>query len=173
MTAFCLIAAMVAMTFAAFQKPTDFSGTWSLDMTKSKLPQMGGGGGGMGGGSPMTAQTVTIKQDAKTITIETKTEGGMGGGGTQSTTYNLDGSETKTEMTRGEMKIPVTMKAKVNDKGVLEVSRVSTFNGPNGEITTTTKEMWEITDGGKGLKVHRMSESPRGTSESDWVYMKK
>lgn len=175
MMAFCLIAAMVAMVFATFQKTTDFSGAWSLDMSKSKLPQMGGGGGGggMGGGSPMTAQTVTIKQDAKTVTIETKTEGGMGGGNTQSYTYNLDGTETKTEMTRGEMKIPVTMKAKVNDKGALEVTRTSTFTGPQGEITTTTKETWEITDGGKGLKIHRVQESPRGTSESDWVYAKK
>jgi hypothetical protein len=166
----CLIAATVVLAFAV--KPSDFSGTWSLDLSKSKLPQMGGPGGGMGG-SPMTAQTLTVKQDEKAITIETKTEGGMGGGGTQTVTYNLDGTETKTEMTRGNMTIPVTLKAKVNENGSLEFTRVSKFNGPQGEITTTTKETWEITDGGKGLKIHRVSESPRGTSESDWVYAKK
>lgn len=175
----CLMAATAAMVFAAIvPKPTDFSGSWSLDMSKSKLPQPGGGGGGggggMGGGSPMTGQTLTVKQDEKTISIETKTEGGMGGGGSQTATFNLDGSETKTEMVRGEMKIPVTMKAKANDNGSLELTRVTKFTGPDGaERVTTTKETWEITDGGKTLKVHRVSESPRGTQESDWVYTKK
>lgn len=173
----CLMTAMVAMVFAlVVPKPTDFSGSWTLDMSKSKLPQAGGGGGGggMGGGSPMTGQTLTVKQDEKTISIETKTEGGMGGGGTQTVTFNLDGSETKTEMVRGEMKIPVTMKAKVNDNGSMELTRVTKFTGPDGnERVTTTKETWELSDAGKTLKVHRVSESPRGTSESDWVYTKK
>jgi hypothetical protein len=169
----CLIAATVVLAFAA--KPSDFSGTWSLDLSKSKLPQMGGPGGGGGmGGSPITAQTITIKQDEKTISIETKTEGGMGGGGTQTVTYNLDGTETKTEMTGRMGTIPITLKAKVNENGSLEFTRVSKFTTPDGtERTNTTKETWEITDGGKGLKIHRVSEGRNGNVESDWVYAKK
>jgi len=171
MIACCLITAMFATVLA---KPSDFSGSWSLDLSKSKLPQVGGGGGGGMGGSPITAQTITIKQDEKTISIETKTEGGMGGGGTQTATYNLDGSETKTEMTRGNMTIPITMKAKVLDNGSLEITRTAKFTAPDGtERTSVTKETWEIADGGKTLKVHRVQETPNGNRESDWVYAKK
>ncbi len=173
MIACCLITAMFATVLA---KPADFSGAWSLDLSKSKLPQGGGPGGGGGGmgGSPLTAQTLTIKQDDKTISIDTKSEGGMGGGGTQSVKYNLDGSETKTEMTRGNMTIPITLKAKVLNNGSLEITRTSKFTGPDGtERTSVTKETWEVADGGKTLKVHRVQDGRNGPVESDWVYTKK
>jgi len=37
----------------------------------------------------------------------------------------------------------------------------------------TTTEQWELADGGKTLKVHRKTETPRGPQESTWALTKK
>ena len=59
-------------------------------------------------------------------------------------------SETKTENERGKSSTKATWQG-----GVLEIKTTGTFNTPNGEMTTTTTEHWELADGGKTLKVHR------------------
>ncbi|MGH9800525.1 MAG: hypothetical protein ACRD82_09190 [Blastocatellia bacterium] len=83
-------------------------------------------------------------------------------------TVKLDGSETKTENERGKSSTKASWQG-----SVLEIKSSNTFSGPNGEMTMTTTEHWELADGGKTLKVHRVSESPRGPQESTWVFTKK
>ncbi len=172
-----LCALMIGIATVSAQKGANFAGTWDLDKAKSQLPQM----------QADTIQSATwiVTQDDKQLSREQKIErnpnaappgggggggrgGGMGGGGTL--TAKLDGSETVAEA-QGRKS---TTKAKWNDGGkILEINTVSTFSGPNGEITTTTVEHWELADGGKTLKVHRKAETPRGPQESTWVFTKK
>jgi hypothetical protein len=127
----------------------------------------------------------TITQDDKQLTREQKLDmaegagggggGGRGGGrgmmgGGAPLTVKLDGSETTAENQRGKS----TTKAKWNDGGkVLEIKTVRNISGQQGEMTLTTVEHWELADGGKTLKVHQSTESPRGTMESTWVFTKK
>lgn len=172
----CLLLA-AASAFA--QSKTDFSGNWTLDVSKTKnfesgsmtvtqtdkdityktdlkrapRPEGAGGGGqGMGGGRGMG--------------------GGMGMGGNQPVTFTLDGKEASMDMPGPQgMTVPTKMQAKW-DSDKLKFTTKRTFNTPNGEMTATTKDTWELIDGGKTLKISRESENPRGTQTSEFYYTK-
>lgn len=180
-----IFAAAVCCLFAisAFsQKSTDFSGAWSLDVSKSKLDER----------ARIESMTLTVAQTEKDIKIDSKTTraprpegapGGMGGGGGMgrgggfgmgdaSETYSLDGKETKIDQEGPNGAIPVVLKAKA-DGGKLELTSSRTFNTPMGEMTATKKEVWSLSDEGKTLTVVRENTTPRGTSSSTLVFVKK
>lgn len=155
-------------------KGAEFAGTWTLDKAKSQLPQRMA--------DRVQGGTWTITQDDKQLTREQKLDlaestGGGGGGGGRGMMggggplmVKFDGSETVAETQGGK----ATTKAKWNDGGkVLEIKTVRNVSGPNGDMTITTVEHWELADAGKTLKVHQTSETPRGTQESTWVFTKK
>lgn len=182
--AFAMLLALSVTALA--QKGANFAGTWELDKSKSQLP----------GRQAEMIQSVTwtITQDTNQISRDQKMErnpnaqgpggpppgaggpppgGGRGGGGGMMggggpLTVKLDGSESKVENERMKSATKATWQG-----SVLEIKTVATFNTPNGEMTTTTTEHWELADGGKTLKVHRVAESPRGPQESTWVFTKK
>ena len=144
--------------------PANFSGTWSLDKTKSE---------GLQGRMANVDQTWAVTQDAKTFTVEKSFSGGEQPIPSQKSTYNLDGSETSMEMT-GRMPGKAALKAKWQGDGkILELSSVLKTNVQGNDVTITSTEHWELADGGKTLKVHRTSESPRGTQESKLTFAKK
>lgn len=189
--AFAMLLALSVTALA--QKGANFAGTWELDKSKSQLP----------GRQAEMIQSVTwtVTQDANQLSRDQKMErnpnapgpggpppgaggpppgaggpppggGGRGGGGMMGgggpLTVKLDGSESKVENERMKSATKATWQG-----SVLEIKTVATFNTPNGEMTTTTTEKWELADGGNTLKVHRVAESPRGPQESTWVFTKK
>jgi hypothetical protein len=185
------LAAFVCLTaISAFaqdnKKAADFSGSWTLDVSKSKLDER----------ARIESMTMTVTQTDKDIKIETATKrlpppegagggggqgggmgrGGMGrggfGGGDGTTTYTLDGKETSIEADGPMGKIPVKLKAEL-EAGKLKLSSSRTFNTQMGEVTMTTKETWTLSDDGKTLTVKRDTESPRGTNSSEMVFTKK
>lgn len=142
---------------------TDFSGTWVLDKAKSEVQ------GPMAG----VDQTWAVTQDAKTLTVEMQFSGGPQEMPAQKRTYNLDGSETTAEVT-GRMPGKATLKAKwMGDGKILELNSVRNVNIQGNDVTIKNTEHWELADGGKTLKVHRVSENPRGTQESKLTLTKK
>jgi hypothetical protein len=169
---FCALMIVVASVSA--QKGANFAGTWELDKAKSKLPEMMA--------NNLTSLTWTVTQTDAELKVEPKAEmaqGGGGGGGrgmmggNQSSTYKLDGSETTTDLT-GRMTGKVTRKAKwAGDGKILELNAVTNADFNGNAFTSTSTEHWELADDGKTLKVHRKSESPRGTQESTYVFTKK
>jgi hypothetical protein len=106
-------------------------------------PPAGGGGGGQGGGR------------------------GMGMGGPR--TYNLDGSEVTGDTGRGKFVRKATLSS---DGKTLEMTSTSTFQSPNGEVTTTSTDKMSLSADGKTLTVVRHSESPRGPQDSTYVFNK-
>jgi hypothetical protein len=164
----------------------NFSGAWDLNVAKSQL----------GDRNNIESQTMTVAQTATTLKVETATKrtapptvtpggsesgkprmgGGMGGGrfggGDTPWTYGLEGKETKSEMSGPAGAMPVTLNAKF-DGGKLYLSRSSTFNGPMGEVTMTTKETWELSADGKTLTVNTERTSMRGTETTTKVFAKK
>lgn len=183
MAAACVLLSAVA---AFAQTKTDFSGNWTLDVSKSKLDER----------QRIESGTMNVTQTDKDISFKTdfkrtprpdnggngqgngtgQGSGGMGrgmmGGGAKMT-YTLDGKDVMVE-TETPAGMPAS-KSVLNgawDSSKLKLSSVRTFTGPKGEITTTLKESWELVDGGKGLKVHRETESPRGNQTSDFYYTK-
>lgn len=161
---FCILACALAVeVWAAGVAPANFSGTWVLDKTKSE------GLSGMMAGADVT---MVVTQDGKQLTTETTITGGQREIPPQKVTYNLDGSETTAEMT-GRMPGKATMKAKWMGDNVLELSSVQNVNVQGNDVTITRLDHWELAEGGKVLKVHRKSETPRGPQESKLVFSKK
>ena len=178
--AFLIAGLMAAFALAVLASASaNFAGTWALDKTKSQglSPRMQG------------ADSVTwiITQDDKTISIDQKVTGGQppaggagGGGGTGGgggrgpsgpTAYNLDGSATTMDIGGGQMTGKSTLKATWAGNA-LQLSRNSIFNGPNGEITSTETRKLELSSDGKVLTATVHSESPRGTTDSTFVFNK-
>ncbi|HKP67993.1 MAG TPA: hypothetical protein VJV05_01840 [Pyrinomonadaceae bacterium] len=180
-----LAAAVLLLSVSAFaqDKPTkDYSGVWTLDVSKSKLDER----------ARIESMTMTVAQIGKDLKVTTETKrmappadaaGGPGGGGGRgggrgfgggdgTNTYSLDGKETTTTRETQMGSIPVKHTAML-DQGRVRISSSSSFSGPNGEVTMTTKEVWSMSDDGKTLTVERESTSPRGTSASTMVFTKK
>ena len=164
-----------------YAQKSDFSGKWTLDVAKSKLGER----------NNIESQTITVAQTDKDIKIETATKrtppagggapgggGGGGGGGMMgrsgdgAATYVLDGKDAKSEVAGpGGAMVPVTTNAKV-EGGKIVLSRSSTFNGPNGAISTSSKETWELSADGKTLTISSERTTPRGTDSTTRVFVK-
>ena len=167
------LAVVAASAFA----PANFAGTWSLDKTKSQgLSQR-----------MQNAESViwTITQDGKTISIDSKVTagqppaggggggGGRGGGPTGPQVYNLDGNESTSDVTFGQNTGKAATKATwLNNGATLELTRKTTFQGPNGEVTNSNDQKFSLSGDGKVLTVAQHSESPRGAQDSTLVFNK-
>lgn len=169
-----LMTAFLLVVVAASAQKANFAGTWSLDKAKSQ-----GLSTRMQGADKVTW---TVTQDDKTIAIDQKVEGGQQGGGGGGgmgggrgmggpQTYNLDGSEMTADIGGGQMTGKATSKATWSG-GTLELSRKSTFQGPNGEVTTNSNQKLSLSGDGKTLTAVVHSESPRGTTDSTLVFNK-
>ncbi len=186
--AFLIIGLAAAFTLAVLAAsaaaPANFAGSWSLDKSKSQgLSQR------MQGADSVSW---TITQDEKTISIDQKVTGGQppaggppggrsgsgvgggvgggrGMGGPQ--TYNLDGTETTSDIGGGQMTGKASLKATWS-ASTLELLRKTTFNGPNGEVTSTNSQKLSLSGDGKVLTAVVHSESPRGTQDSTLVFNK-
>ena len=159
-----VIGLLVIGALAAGASPADFSGTWVLNKAKSE---------GLNERMASVDITMVVKQDAKQLTTETTYAGGQREMPPQKAVYNLDGSETTVEM-GGRMPGKAMLKAKwMNEGKTLELNSVRQVNVQGNDATITSQEHWELADGGKTLKAHRVSESPRGKQESTYVYTKK
>ncbi|HET6851060.1 MAG TPA: hypothetical protein VFH46_01990 [Pyrinomonadaceae bacterium] len=180
--AFGLTSALV-FAMAAQAAAPNFAGTWTLDKSKSQgLSQR-----------VQNAESVSwiITQTEKDITIEEKIAGGGGppaggppaggapqgggpGGGGRGgmmgpRTFNLDGSETTGETGRGKFARKATLSS---DGKTLELVSKLTFQGPEGEVTSTSTDKLTLSADGKTLTVVRHSEGPRGAQDSTLVLNK-
>ena len=187
--------AVIAAVFCLFslsvfaQTKTSFAGNWELDAKKSKLPEM----------SRVESISMKVTQTDKDLKIESTTKrtarpesdadsnsgngagnrrgnwggGGFGGGGVQTYNYSLEGKETSTEAVAGIPAASATLKANLEKDGKLNLTSTRKFNSQMGETTVTTKETWELLDGGKTLKVVRETENRRGTQTSEMYFTKK
>ena len=175
---------VLASVASAQKAPADFGGKWNLDLAKSKLTDREK--------QTIESQTMTVTQTAADIKFEIDMKrlaapagapaggppggggggraGGGGGAAPGPQTFQL-GKEVTVDQTMGQNTVPVKMGSKWDgSKLVLSTSR--TFTGPNGEMTTTTKETWELGADGKSLTVNRESTGPQGATTSTRVYSK-
>ena len=159
-----IAAAILAVASVAFAQKPDFSGTWTLDPEASGMAGApggapgGGGGGGRGGfGGGALGNGGTVKQTADTLTITRQM-----GDQTVTTTYKLDGTESKnTMMGRGGQQMESTSTAKFDGSTLVITTKMDMGNGP---VETTQK--WTVS--GSTLTVE--STNARGTQKR--VYKK-
>jgi hypothetical protein len=156
-----LMTAFLLVVVAASAQKANFAGTWGLDKAASQglSPRMQGA----------DKVTLTITQDDKTISLDTKVEGGqpqaggggggMGGGRGQGAgaggpqSYNLDGKEATSDVTFGQNTGKLTTKATMSAAG-LELMRKTSFTGQDGsERVNTTTQKLSLSGDGKKLTV--------------------
>jgi hypothetical protein len=153
--------AIFAVAAVAFAQKPDFSGTWTLDAEASGMaagggaPGGGGGGGGRGGGA-LGNGPATVKQTADTLTVERTM-----GENKVTTTYKLDGTESKNTMTTGRGTFESTSTAKFDGATLTIVTKQDMGNGP---METTQK--WSLAGGNLTVE----STNARGTTKR--VYKK-
>src|SRR5829696_3172562 len=111
---------MLSIAAFAQAKTADFSGTWTLDVSKSKLDER----------ARIESMTLTVAQTAKDIKVDSKTTrtprpdgaaggSGMGGGrggfgGDSSMTYTLDGKATTIQQESPMGTAPVSLTGKLD-----------------------------------------------------------
>jgi hypothetical protein len=131
-----IAAAILAVSTLAWAQKTDFSGTWTLDAEASGMaaggapgggaPGGGGGGGrggGRGGGLGMGG---TVKQTATELTVERTM-----GENKVTSTYKLDGSESKNQMMgRGGAAMESVSTAKWDGPALVITTKMDMGNGP-------------------------------------------
>lgn len=162
----CLLASVCllglgAVAAAPTPAPANFAGTWKLDKSKSEMPEQMAG----------ADQTWTVKQDEKQLSVDAMIVVGERTRN-QSSTYNLDGTETTAELT-GNAPGKATRKAKwMGDGKILELSDVRNINFQGNEVSFTITEHWELADEGKTLTVHRKIDSPQGPLEMKLTFTK-
>jgi hypothetical protein len=164
LTVATLLASVALQPALAQGKATDFSGTWKMNMEKSD-PMMGGRGGGGGGGGGgmggMMMGATTITQSATELVVSTAM-----GDQTRKVTYALDGKESVNPGMRGG-----ETKSKAHwDGKSLVIESTSTFNGPNGEMTVTSKEVRTLSDDGKTMTVVTTRNTANGEQTRKTVY---
>jgi len=161
-----LTTAFLLLVVAASAQKANFAGTWVLDKSKSQNL------------SPRTMGfdkvTLTITQDDKTITLDTKNEGGQppaGGGGAGGGTgggggmgggrpggagpqaYNLDGKEVTSEFQMGQNTAKRTTKTTMNGNTLELMSKIDGVGRDGNPTTTTTTQKLTLSDGGKTLTI--------------------
>jgi hypothetical protein len=155
------IVAVMATAVLAQAKP-DFSGTWTLDLSKSEMGGPAGAGpGGRAQGFPADAKFV-VKQTAGELIIDQQV-----GGSSNVTTYKLDGTESvNTGMRGGQVKSKARWDG---DKLVIESTQ--TMTGGGGEVTIDSKEIRSLAPDGT-MMVERTTTTPRGVRRQKLIFKK-
>jgi len=128
-----MAAAVFVVASMAFAQKPDFSGNWTLDAEASGTAGAPGGGapGGGGGGRGMMGP-MTVKQTGDTLVIERTM-----GGNAMTSTYKLDGTESKnTMMGRGGTPMESVSVAKW-DGSKLTITSKTDMGGQTMESTQT------------------------------------
>ena len=122
-----IAAAVLAVATLAWAQKPDFSGTWTLDPAASEGGAGGApGGGGRGGGRGGLGQGGTVKQTADALTVERTM-----GENKVTSTYKLDGSESKnTMMGRGGQSVESVSTAKFDGQALVITTKMDMGNGP-------------------------------------------
>ena len=130
-----IAAAILAVATLAWAQKTDFSGTWTLDPAASGAaaggapggaPGGGGGGGGRGGGrGGGLGQGGTVKQTATELTVERTM-----GENKVTSTYKLDGSESKNQMMGRGGAVESVSTAKWDGAALVITTKMDMGNGP-------------------------------------------
>ena len=160
-----VLAAFAAASFAAAAPapavaaaPPDFSGTWTLDRSRSTgLPPMY---------DNVRAQRLSVTQTASTMVVDIEIDAGAAEPERFRFEYALDGAETATT-TRvrtpgGALEVPTRLRARSDDDGRLHITITRELPRRGETVTVTGTEEWELSPDGRTLTVHRVERMRQG-----------
>lgn len=182
---FATILSLFLLAVSASAQTTDFAGTWTLDIAKSRISDREK--------SVIEFQSITAVQTDTDISVTTTTkrvpppgapkaaDGAPGGGAAPATgpfsatsAFTFDGKEVTASAPGPNGKsMPVKTSSKWDgSKLVLTTSRTLPSRDGGGEVTMVTKETWELAADGKTLIIRRDQTTPEGTQTTARVYTK-
>lgn len=157
----CLVSALFVISAAAAK--VDFSGTWTLDKTKSEglPPQIKG-------------QVMTVSQSGDKINIESKMTTDEGEQDV-SDVYTLDGKPADfTSKGPGGLEGKGKRTAKWSaDGNSIEVTEAITYDTPQGSINVDITRTWALSADGKVLTIDMNVSSAMGSQQIKRVLVKK
>ena len=154
---------LVMCVSAAVAQKVDFSGTWTLDKSRSEgLP-------------PDMDQTMLVKQAGDRVDVEAKVIGNQREQ-TIKDQFILDGKETEFEpplLTGGQAsKGRRTSRWSADGKG-FDVTEEATIDGPDGAENLKVTRHWQLSPDGKSLTVEMTFEGSRGARKTKRVFARK
>jgi hypothetical protein len=162
----------VVVASASAQKATNFAGTWTLDISKSRISDREK--------AAIEFQSLTVVQSDQDVAVTTTTkrvpppgsDKAAAGPMSNSSTYTFDGKETVVSMNGRDGKPMPVRTSSVWDGSKLVLTTSRTHGSPQGEITTVQKDTWELMPDGKTLIIRRDHTGPEGTTTTARVYIK-
>jgi mannan endo-1,4-beta-mannosidase len=141
--------------------PADFSGSWALNEDKSEFGRMGAG---------MAPAHMEVTHRGNVFTIQSTRISEFADDEVTEEKLLLDGTESKSEF----MNSPRVTTARMSADGrtVIMESTVSFTWGPPG-AKMTTKDQWQLLDGGKTLSIQRSVSSFRGEQSLTIIFNKR
>lgn len=157
-SAICLLLLLALnMVCFALAAPPKFAGTWVLDRSKSA---------GLTGGLGDAEVQLVVSQDDKQLSAEQKVIVRGRLQPSQEFTYRLDGSETSIDVVR-PLAGTMSLRAKWNEAAkTLELISTITGEVEGNPVTITTREQWQLLEGGQALRITRTREMPQGKQQS-------
>jgi TonB family protein len=181
---FCLFLAAGAVF--AQDKEDNFAGRWELDVNKSKLAER----------MRVESMTLNVAQSDQEIRVKTavkraarpesENRGGKGSmrpgggmaGGDGTVIYSLVGGARTGTVVKPENALDTSQTttkpiAALENDGKLKLNSTRKTNTEMGEFAVKTQEVWELIDGGRGLRITRETETPRGSQSSEMYFTRK
>ena len=153
------------------QTATNFAGTWTLDIAKSRISDREK--------AVIEFQSLTVVQSDKDVMVTTSTKrvpppGAQTAAGpmSMSATFTFDGKETVASVNGRDGKPMPVRTSSMWDGSKLVLTTSRTHGSPQGEITTVQKDTWDLTADGKTLIIRRDNTGPEGTTTTARVYTK-
>jgi len=153
-SASCVVASLALFTvWAATATPSKFAGVWRLNRDRGEW---------LTGGLSDAEIRLIVTQDDRRITTEQKTVIRGREQPSQEFSYNLDGSETTTDVVRPLAGV-MNLKARwIEPTKTLEMTSTITGDNNGKEVTITTREQWQLMENGRTLQIIRTRETPQG-----------
>jgi hypothetical protein len=166
-----MLSLFVLAVSASAQSATNYAGTWTLDIAKSRISDREK--------AVIEFQSLTVVQSDKDVMVTTSTKrvpppGAQTAAGpnSMSSTFTFDGKETLVSLTGRDGKAMPVRTSSTWDGSKLILTTSRTHGSPQGEITTVQKDTWDLQPDGKTLIIRRDNTGPEGTSTTARVYTK-
>ncbi|UGQ44612.1 hypothetical protein [Massilia endophytica] len=160
-----LLASLLALSTLA--RAADYSGTWALDKSRSKLPPPY---------ERVRSHILINTQTPTRLNVMVEMDAGLPEKDKTAIVYPLDGSvlntESKIRMQQGQVSVPATVTGSTDAEGGVHFLTKRTIPMGGQQITSNDAEDWSLSADGNVLTVRRSTDSPRGKLDYEMVFVR-
>ncbi|HEY5590214.1 MAG TPA: hypothetical protein VIK55_04280 [Paludibacter sp.] len=158
---FVFVSIFLLSTATTFAQKPNFSGTWTYNESKSKLPESG---------FRMIASKITVAQDALALNIERVSKGRDGQERITKEVITLDGKECENVVFQDRKRKSTATWS--SDGKSLSINSSMTFERNGESMVIKSTEVWLLGDDNNSLSLQSTSTSQNGELKATLVYDK-